>query len=459
MSRSQSATIAWVGFGAASGIIALLALLEWARALVAAGPVLYGEGAVAHAAILTRTFATYADVAGSRFVAANYPPVYFIGSAFGDPFVSGRLLSIAATLSLAGLIGWRARAGGLLVALALALGWLALTPVTVWGPAVKPDPLALALSAGAVLALEGRKASLAGVLIVLAIFAKPTAIIVLIALLIWSAARDAALLRRLFIGTTAALAVAAIALIPFGYDGLWRHVVSWNALPWDAGSALLLLGLGVVIHAAPIGGNVLGRAVPGPIRAYGIAALVVVLLGGREGATINYLLDLGVAGSLGLAAMAQRLRRSTVYPVAAVAGLALAALLIVPLGVPGRTATTGAWGDPTRLSSIRSLLDQDELVLAEDSGLLVATGHRVLLDDLFLWSRLVAHGTIDPGPVLEDVRIARYGAIVTEVELARLTEAPGFERARWDPSLVRAIDTRYRLVSRLPSGLFLYRPR
>jgi sulfite reductase (NADPH) hemoprotein beta-component len=37
--------------------------------------------------------------------------------------------------------------------------------------------------------------------------------------------------------------------------------------------------------------------------------------------------------------------------------------------------------------------------------------------------------------------------------------APAYERSRWEPSLVRAIDERYRLVSRSPGGLFVYRPR
>jgi len=98
-------------------------------------------------------------------------------------------------------------------------------------------------------------------------------------------------------------------------------------------------------------------------------------------------------------------------------------------------------------------------VLAEDSGILIASGHRPIVDDLFLWSRLVARGAIDPSPLLTDVNAARFTAIVSEVDLAQLGAAPAYERARWEPSLVRAIDARYRLVSRAPGGLFVYRPR
>ena len=201
-------------------------------------------------------------------------------------------------------------------------------------------------------------------------------------------------------------------------------------------------------------------AFSGPIGAYAVAAVAIVVLGGREGATINYLLDLGAAGSLALASVGPRVARTPFYPALALVNLAVAALILDPLGiVPGRTATTGAWGDPSRVTSAKIVLASDEQVLAEDSGLLIATGHRVVVDDLFLWSRLVARGTIDPGALLADVGAARFTAIVSEVDLASLAVAPAYERARWDPSLVGVIDERYRLVSRSPGGLFIYRPR
>ena len=448
----------WLAYAAIAGIMTLLALLKWGQALAVAGPVLYGEGAVAHAAILTRTLATYADAGG--FTAANYPPLYFLLASFGDPFVTGRVLSVLGTLGIAGLVAWRARAGGPLVAAALGLGWLALSPVAIWGPAVKPDLVALALTVGAVIALERRRAGLASALLVAAMIAKPTALLPAIALLLWVARLDRALFRRFMLCGGVALAAAAVALAPFGYAGIWRHVVAWNALAWSIESALLLAFLAIVVLAAVVGGALVSRGFKGPIAAYAVAGLAIVVLGGREGATINYLLDLAAAGSLALASVAPVLARAPLYPMTAIANLAIATLILDPLGlVPGRTATTGAWGDPSRVSAVSVLLASDELVLAEDSGLLVATGHRVIVDDLFLWSRLVARGAVDPKEILDDVGAARFTAIVSEVELAQLAAAPAYERARWDPSLVRAIDARYRLVSRGPGGLFVYRPR
>jgi hypothetical protein len=451
---------AWLAYAAIAGLVAGLALLKWGQALALAGPVLYGEGAVAHAAILTRTLATYGDAGGSVFNAANYPPLYFLLASIGDPFVAGRVLSIAATLAIAGLVAWRARPGGRLVAAALGLGWLALSPVAIWGPAVKPDLVALALTVGAVLALERRRPGVAAVLLVLATATKPTAIVPAIALLLWIVWRDRALLRGFVMAGAVALVAAVIALAPLGYGDLWRHVVAWNALPWTAESAFLLAIIGVVVLAALLGAALVSRGFTGPVAAYAVAAVAITALGGREGATINYLLDLAAAGSLALAAAAPVLARAPFYPIVAIANLVLAALLLDPLGlVPGRTATTGAWGDPARIASARAELASDDVVLAEDSGLLLATGHRVVVDDLFLWSRLAARGAIDPSPLLADVEAARFTAVVSEVELAQLGSAPAYERSRWDPSLVRAIDARYRLASRSPGGLFVYRPR
>ena len=128
----RGARVAWLAYAAIGGAMTALALAAWSRALLLGGPVLYGEGAVAHAAILTRSLAAYADTGqGAAFTAANYPPLYFLIAAAGDPFVVGRVASIAATLAVAGLIAWRARGAGPLVPAALGLGWLALAPVAI----------------------------------------------------------------------------------------------------------------------------------------------------------------------------------------------------------------------------------------------------------------------------------------------------------------------------------------
>ena len=92
---------------------------------------------------------------------------------------------------------------------------------------------------------------------------------------------------------------------------------------------------------------------------------------------------------------------------------------------------------PHRSARVRGAdaLAGDDRVLAEDSGLLLATGHRVVVDDLFLWSRSVANGTIDPAALLAEVAAARFTAIVSEADLSQLAAGPAYERSRWEPSL------------------------
>ena len=394
------------------------------------------------------------------FVAANYPPLYLwlAGLDLGDPFLAGRLASIAATVAVAGLIVWRARASPLAAA-ALGVGWLAVAPVALWGAALKPDLVALALTVAAVLLVERRAGLPAGALLVLAVFAKPTALLPAITLIGWAATRDRRVVRRLLLGSAAGAAAGLVVIAAFGPADVWRHVVTWNALPWSAGEAATVAYLAVATVGAALVAAVLLRPLPGPVGAYLAAAAGIVILGGREGATINYLLDLAAASSLALAAAAPRVRASMLYPIAAVLQLAVATLVLDPHAIlPDRRPTTGAWGDPARIAAARTAFPPGP-ILAEDAGLLLASGRVPVIDDLFLWSRLVASHAIDPAPILAAVSAGRYAAVVSAIDLDRSSEAPAFEQARWDPGLVAAIRSRYVLTGRLDGSLYLYRPR
>lgn len=456
----RGATVAWVVYLAAAAALAQVAIRAWLGAVALGGPVLYGEGAVANAARLLAGGTAYRNAGGETFVAANYPPLYLwlAGLELGDPFLAGRLVSIFATVSVGGLIVWRARAAPLIAA-ALAVGWLAAAPVALWGAALKPDLLALALTVGAVLLLECRIGLPAGVLLALAVFTKPTALLPALALVGWAAARDRPLLARLLIGAAATGAAGLAAVAALGPAEVWRHVVSWNALPWSVGEAVAVAALGVATVGVAVVAPLLLGGIRGPLLAYLLGAAGIVILGGREGATINYLLDLAAASSLALAAAAPRLRRSARYPIAAILQLAVATVVLDAHAVlPDRRPTTGAWGDPARIAAARTAFPPGP-ILAEDAGLLLAAGRTPIVDDLFLWSRLVAAGAVDPAPILAAVSAGRYVGVVSAVDLDRLGEAAGFERARWDPALVAAIRERYVLAGRLAGSLYLYRPR
>ena len=163
------------------------------------------------------------------------------------------------------------------------------------------------------------------------------------------------------------------------------------------------------------------------------------------------------AASLGIGSLAQSLRGTVRYPLAAAAQALVAVALLNPFGVlPWRAVSSGAWAPPDRLAAVRAIPGD---LLVEDAGLLVAEGRVPPVDDLFLWSRLMARGDFAAGDrLLATVQDGDFDAIVTEANLARLSEAPLYERQRWHPALVTAVLDRYEL-ERETTGLFVYRRR
>jgi hypothetical protein len=418
------------------------AVFLWVLALASGGPVLYGEGAVAHAgAIIARGGDPYGPERAGAFVAANYPPLAFVVAAVGEavgPFFALRLASILSTLALAVAIGWRARRP--VHALALGTAFLALFPVEVWGPAHKPDPLAMALTATAVLTVgpTWRRAGIAGTCGALAALAKPTSLLPLVVVLIYLLWREReAAVRALAVAVSVAALAIALSASRFDLGGIAEHAVRRNELPVDIAQLPSLLLVAVLALGLFVATAALTR--DGRLRAYLAGAALVVLLGAREGATINYLLDLSVASSFALATIATRVRTATL-PLGLAAQLVVAVIAFHPLDP---SASVGAWGDPRRIAFAASLA-RTSPHLAEDSGVLVANGIDPVVDDLFLWSRLVADGS-RTDDVTARVDDGEFATVIAEVPLDALAAAPGFERQRWSPALARAVLAAYRL--------------
>jgi len=455
------ATVAWAAYLVPAAALAVYAFAQWLSVLTNRTTVLYGEGAVANAARLARDGIAYLDPDPSRFVAANYPPLYFHLASIVDPLITGRVASIAATLAVAGMVFVTARSAGRLAAVALAAGWLALAPVMIWGPALKPDLVALALTALAVVLLDRRRelAPIAGFALVFAALAKPTALLPTVALVAWLAWSDRATLSRVGFGAAVSVVAAAVTVYLDSVPDVWRHVVTWNALSWSVDQAVSVVVIGVLVIGVPLGIAALTRGFGGARAAYLAGALAIVVLGGREGATINYLLDLTVATMLSIAAIAPRVRASALVPLAMLAQLVIGTIALDPLRVvPGRVPTTGAWSDQLRGGTISLAFRVDGRYLVEDSGLLASVGIQPVVDDLFLWSRLVERGIIDAEPIVSQVRDGRIDTVIAQTDLEHLDAAPGFERQRWTQVLVRTVLDRYRLANHI-GDLWIYEPR
>ncbi len=448
---AASSRLAWGSLASVAAVLALASLVRWSSAVSADMPALYGEGAVVHAGqLIARGVDPYGTPADGTFVAANYPPLGYALVALLTPlgmFTPYRVVSIVATLAIAALVAWRARRAPL-VGAALALSFIALFPLEIWGPAVKPDLLAVALTAFAVVRAgpSWRHAALGGALAALAIAAKPTAAVPVAAVAAYLMWRERRTGVRLAISAAATLGLlVAIAPARFSLSGLFTHVVTWNALPYSfaqtgllAAAGLLTLGAFAVLAASRADGR---------MRAYVVGAALVVLLGGREGATINYLLDLAAAS---LVALAPSL--TTGPPVVA---LALAGQLLVSVAADWN----GVFA-PHDLALARARvtlsadLDGGAAHLAEDSGVLLANGIEPVVDDLFLWSRVVARGAI-ADTITPRVERGEFASVIADVPLDRVD---AYERLRWPPDLVRAVLDGYTLARSAP-GYYRYTPR
>jgi hypothetical protein len=232
-----------------------------------------------------------------------------------------------------------------------------------------------------------------------------------------------------------------------------------------------LVFIALLVLAVPLATVVITRVGGGAVSAYLVGAVGVLLLGGREGATVNYFLDLSAALALAAATIAPRLSLGLRYPAASLAQLAIGVVLLNPFPTtPSLLSPTGKWvAQPSFVAYVRDFVPGT--VLIEDSGLLVANGREPIVDDLFLWSRNYATGkSFREGPgLLQAVRAGQFDAIVSEVELERIDVGPGYERQRWHADLIAAVLERYQLPPGRTYGLcpafvpcrqlFVYIPR
>jgi hypothetical protein len=245
----------------------------------------------------------------------------------------------------------------------------------------------------------------------------------------------------------ASLAVLMVVLARFDGAGLWKHLVVYNSFPYDIRNPVLLVVLGLVL----IGSFVVfaGLVADGRMRAYLVGAIAVVALGGHEGATINYLLDLAAASCLALApTIAMRSGRAP----ALFAAQLVATLLLSTIGpfAPPAQAVLVARADAARTLPAGP-------IYAEDSGPLIAAGIEPVIDDSYVWARLVAlSARVDD--VTPRVRSGGFAAVVADVPLDKLADAAHFEQQRWPADLVSAVLDHYRL-DRHEGTLWIYVPR
>jgi hypothetical protein len=449
------------------------------------------EGTLLHEAGLMRAGEPlYQPLELYRFVSAPYPPLHAVVLAQADRlagphlFWSGRLISLVSALLVALLVTLSVRhasrswVAGLIGAALL----LAAPPVILWGTRIKPDMLALFLTAlGLYLALHApadeaggawpRWPLLAAALCFgLAFFTKQTAIIaplaVGLALLVGDILARKAGAREHFVGRTPlrrrTLAYGLAFLVPvlvvwalldLATAGQYSYHVweahrgeGWKAQIASKFMTLLPPYLPLAALALALAPRALRDERARILFCYALFVPLTLLGTGVVGANHNHLLEtilaLTLAGgsTVGLA-MAARPPRP-----------ALLAVALLVLTIQFRyAADQPSWYDaelepdnaPARfIAFIQSTPGE---VLADDISLLYAAGKPIRYDDPAAQGPLAVSGHWDQRGMLDDIAKRRFSAILIPVNVEKETSDHAY---RWSPEMIAAIREHYQLIYR-----------
>ncbi|MDQ2786413.1 MAG: hypothetical protein M3Y58_15580 [Chloroflexota bacterium] len=436
------------------------------------------------------------------FYAGPYTPLYTLLNsgaiaALGPTFKFGRAVQLLATIAVAGWLAWAVqraandRRGWIVGGWAGAL-FLTVHLVTVWSVRVRPDMTALAFNALGVVVLRAwldrdcgsvwpRGATLARLALGAACFAlgwwtKQTFVALPLAFIV------ATTVRRPKIGVTLAALYAAMIALPFvvltiltgggfaqktiGYQGSWQ----WQAFrrlaqPFVERYAYLIV---VAMLVALV---LIVRARRPPFTVCWLATSAVVTLGaGTSGGNHNHFVEFVAATALlvgqGVATLvtAEARGRRVAWILPALGALVMlgitAAAIAEQEGSAGwlaREYHTPTASERAGLLAVASFIaNSPGPVYSNNVGILVVTGQAVRVTDPFTMAAEVRLGRWDDALLVADVAAAKYPVIALSYnDVATLN--PDLPPTDATPGLIRAIQTRYRLIER--NVLRLYVPK
>ena len=432
------------------------------------------------------------------FYAGPYTPLYTLlnsgaVAALGPTFKFGRAVQLLATFAVAGWLAWavrraaKDRRGWVIGGWAGAL-FLTAHLVTVWNVRVRPDMTALAFNAMGVALLrawlddDGREGWGAGAWPRDATLARLTLGAACFALGWWTKQTFVALplaynvattVRNPKIGVTLAALYAAMIALPFvalmlttgggfaqktiGYQGSWQ----WQAfrrLAWPFVERYAYL----VVVAALVAVFLAARARRPTVAVCWFALSAVVALGaGTSGGNHNHFVEFVAASSLlagqGIATLvtaeSEGRRRAWMLP-------ALGALVMLGITAVAITEREGSAGwlareyhTPTAteragLAQVASFIaNSPGPVYSNNVGILVVAGQAVRVTDPFTMAAEVRLGRWDDALLVADVEAGRYPLIALSYnDVATLD--PDRPPTDATPGLIRAIQSRYRLIER-----------
>jgi hypothetical protein len=448
---------------------------------------------VAETGLLTRGVSIYEKPSPELFIAAPYPPVYYLltwplQTLAGErpTFKIGRAISILAAVA-AGLLVFAIllHLSRDLAASALgAAAWWSLGLVAFWGSLVKPDMLALALGLGGLyVALRSppRLVYWALPFFIAAFFTKQTAIAAGFAVVGWlllTRWRTGLAFAALYLAGTILPSVALNAATGGGY---FYHMFTIHDLPWFPGrfaefatgffrayGAFLLPGMlalvlgGVTWVRAKAARRTVGSNESGYLFLLGylVVAIVAATGTGTHGGNHNHLLEWAAASSLGLGVGAAMLRRSP--SLVAGFGGAVAALLLLTQ-VPTLFQTPRWLGLELRVPPAAYTEGMNNVfqyvtnapgdAYSDNVGLLVIAGKRLWTTDPFTQTHATFFGRWDESRLVQAIRERRFSQIALRIDV----DAPDAGAGDVSPGILQAVRDSYKLDQRNVENIYVPR--
>jgi hypothetical protein len=471
-----------------------LILGRWAWAVGYPYELDYGEGIVWEQMRKIVAGHAYGPIDGFPAIVFHYPPIYhllttLLSAATGlDGLAAGRLLSAAATLVAAGLIGLLAselvvaygRRAQSICAVAASLIALNCLPITAWAPLMRVDMVATALTlAGFYLTLRALKRPklvyVGAFCFVAAVYTKQTMI----------AAPSAAYLTLLIMqprlairGILTALALGGVALIGLTLatdGGFIRHVFLYNVNRFDAAQLRQVPGQSmyhaVFLIAAAVGVSICWWSLitshrkrtvaaalepqlsSSPVRVTLIACTIYLLIAsamlvlvGKVGANINYLVEwfavlstFAGAGCVSALALVDdefagtRFRAAKVV-FAGVLPLALAAQAML-LWPPQKGMIEKPVDDAEALFMVEMVRHADRPVISDDMVSIIKGGKEVVWESA-IFAELQSTGVYDERPFVQMIKDRRFAFFATPTDRT-------YFHTRYTPAVSKAIEQGY----------------
>jgi hypothetical protein len=442
-------------------------------------PLNYGEGPLLDQAVRLADLQNIypADLSAPPYVVSNYPPLFVLLQApfvwaFGPEFLYGRVISLASTMAVAGLIAatlhtiTRDRTSSV----AGCLTFLAVPFVLHWSSLDRVDMLGLALSWGGLYAVvrrpDRRGVILAALLFVAAIYTRQTyALVAPFAAFVWLLAgghgRRVLALATLS-GSLSLLLLGALSALTGG--GFFFHTVTANVneFRWGQVSYHLytLQSLMPLLLVGGVGFVVLGlRSRPALwwlAGAYLVGSAAVALLIGKIGSDVNYLLELSAALALTAGAMISRFAsRPGVRGALLLALAAQVAIMIQASQYSYSGLQSDVIAHRAGVIRLQEVVDDSKgpILADEYAGLLPLEGRSIYLQP-FEMTQLQRDGRWDQGPLLMSIERREFLAIL----IWNPPYAAGIRRERWTRKMLQAIGENYEPVHKY-AGTLVYRPR